>query len=287
MTATRILTGAIYVDDSGNPGATSGSDFLPSSRKAWTAIIVPTTVASKVQEGMEIFLAAVHREFGVDELHFTEIYSGKGLWKNVATEERAKVIGVMSEIINAFDLPIVHQSVSEFTRADHPENGRPFRTGEWNTEDISHFGLLVLCSEMSRHVRTMRDRSPEHFDLPFPLFADEGILSAGRNRALPNWGDVIDGPEVRFRNSADIAGLQLADFAAFIINRTQWIAATRNPGPLTPAEEVILRASGTLNILNLTPQVTPVEDFGRESYEKMLSADRVAKGLAARPLSTK
>ncbi len=179
------------------------------------------------------------------------------------------------------------RSVSEFTRADHPENGRPFRTGEWNTEDISHFGLLVLCSEMSRHVRTMRDRSPEHFDLPFPLFADEGILSACRNRALPNWGDVIDGPEVRFRNSADIAGLQLAVFAAFIINRTQWIAATRNPGPLTPAEEVILRASGTLNILNLTPQVTPVEDFGRESYEKMLSADRVAKGLAARPLSTK
>lgn len=287
MAATRILTGAIYVDDSGNPGARSGSDFLPSSRKAWTAVIVPTTVASEVQEGMEIFLNAVRGEFGVNELHFTEIYSKKGLWKDVSAEERAKVIGIMSEMINAFDLPIVHQSVSDFTRTDHPKIARPFQTVEWNTEDISHFGFLVLCSEVSVHLRELRDYSSKDFNLPFPLFADEGILKAGRSRALPNWGDVIDGPEVRFRNSADIAGLQLADFAAFIINRTQWIAATRSPGPLTPAEEVILRASGTLNILNLTPQVTPVEDFGRESYEKMLSADRVAKGLAARPLSTK
>ncbi|MAU22098.1 MAG: hypothetical protein CMH13_16500 [Martelella sp.] len=58
MTAPRILTGAIYLDDSGNPCAKSGSDFLPSSRKAWTVIIVPSAVVRKIQEGMEIFLNA-------------------------------------------------------------------------------------------------------------------------------------------------------------------------------------------------------------------------------------
>ncbi|MBX4922348.1 DUF3800 domain-containing protein [Rhizobium bangladeshense] len=288
MTATRILTGAIYFDDSGNPGAQSGSDFLPSSRKAWTAVIVPSPVAEKVQEGMEIFLNGIRGEFRVDELHFTEIYSGKGLWKTVAVDERAKIIGLMSRLIGAFDLPIVHQSVSEFTRADHPVTGRPFRSGDWDTADLSHFGLLLLCSEVCRRLRVLRNQAPENFKLPFPLYADEGILPAGRNRALPNWADGIEGPEVRFRNSVDVPGLQLADFAAFIINRTQWIAATRVPGrPITMAEQVILDASANLNVLNFELQSIPIEEFGRAGYEERLSADRVAKGLPPRPGSTK
>jgi len=189
--------------------------------------------------------------------------------------------------MNRFNLPIVHQSVSEFTRADHPATAKPFRTGGWDTADLSHFGLLLLCSEVSSHVCVMRDRSAQDFDLPFPLFADEGILPAGRDRTLPNWGDVIDGPKVRFRNSADVPGLQLADFAAFMINRTQWIAATRKPGPMSSTEQVILNASAALNVLNFTPQSIRVEEFGRESYKARLSADRIAKGLAPRPLSTK
>lgn len=287
MTTTRILTGAIYFDDSGNPGAQSGSDFLPSSRKAWTAVIVPSPVAEKVQEGMEIFLNGVRGEFGVDELHFTEIFSGKGLWKKVAVDERAKIIEFMSRLIWAFDLPIVHQSVSEFTRADHPITARPFRSGDWDTADLSHFGLLLLCSEVSRHLRELRDHGPENFKLPFALYADEGILPAGRDRALPNWADVIEGPHVRFRNSVDVPGLQLADFAAFIINRTQWIAATREPGrPISMAEQVILDASANLNVLNFELQSIPIEDFGRAGYEDRLSADRLAKGLAPRPRST-
>lgn len=82
----------------------------------------------------------------------------------------------------------------------------------------------MLCSQVSKSVRVLRARGPQDFDLPFPLFADEGILPAGRDRALPNWADLIEGSKVRFRNSADGPGLQLADFAAFAINRTQWIA---------------------------------------------------------------
>lgn len=288
MTAQRILTGAIYFDDSGNPGTKSGSDFLPSSRKAWTAVIVPSTIAAEIHEGMEIFLDGMRGEFGVDELHFTEIFRGKGHWKTVPENERAKIFYMMSQLMGRFGLPVVQQSASEFTRADHPVTSRPFRTGEWNTADLSHFGLLMLCSQVSKSARVMRARSPRDFDLPFPLFADEGILPAGRDRALPNWADVIEGPKVRFRNSADVLGLQLADFAAFVINRTQWIAATREAGrPISPHEQLILNASASLNVLNLTPQRIPVEEFGREGYEGHLSADRASKGLHARPLSSK
>lgn len=274
-----MTRGAIYVDDSGNPGAESGSDFLPSARKSWTAVIVPSVIADKVEEGMGIFLDGVRGEFGVDELHFTEIFSKKGAWASVSVERRAEIVNLMARVMEALGLPIVHQSVSEFTILDHPKWAPPAQAGDWNLKDLSHLGLLLLCSQTSQHIRAMRDESPADFDLPFPLYVDQRILDAGRERRLPNWQDVIEGPTARFRNSADLPGLQLADFAAFVINRTQWIAATRKPGPVSKAEEAILRAGAGLNILNLPfHQVVP-DKFGRKSYEEVLSADRVTKGL--------
>jgi hypothetical protein len=38
---------------------------------------------------------------------------------------------------------------------------------------------------------------------------------------------------------------------AFVINRSQWIAAKRKQGPIRKAEEVILGAGAGLSILNL------------------------------------
>ncbi len=279
-----MAEGAIYVDDSGNPGAESGSEFLPSARKSWTAVIVPSVFADRVEEAMRIFLDGVRGEFEADELHFTEIFSGNGTWASISVERRAEIINLMARVMTALSLPIVHQSVSEFTMLDHPRRAFSGQTGNWNLNDLTHQGLLMLCSHTSHHIRSMRDQSPADFDLPFPLYVDQSILNAGRDRELPNWEDVIEGPTARFRDSADLPGLQLADFAAFVINRTQWIAATRKQGPIRKAEEVILRAGAGLNILNLPFHRVKPDKFGRESYEELLSADRVAKGVAPRPL---
>lgn len=283
----RVLTGAIYVDDSGNPGVDSGSEFLPSSRKSWTAVIVPSAIAGIVQTAMNIVLAGVRDEFGVEELHFTNIYSGEGPWKLVTPHRRAEMISIMADLMDRLSLPVVHQTVSDFTLRDHPDFWRSLggkRVDGWNLEDISHFGLLLLCSKVSKHIRTMKDNGPQDFELPLPLYVDEGLMSAGGKRKLPNWSDVIDGPTAYFRRSTDVPGIQLADFAAFIITRSQWIAVKRCSGEvLIRADELILRAAAGLNILNLPMRRTTPGELVRENYEDWLAADRVAKGLAPRP----
>ncbi|WP_259669899.1 MULTISPECIES: hypothetical protein [unclassified Rhizobium] len=101
-----MIRGAIYIDDSGNPGAESGSDFLPSARKSWTAVIVPSVIAARVQAGMDIFLNGVRDEFGVAELHFTEIFSNKGAWRRVSVQRRAEVIKLMAVVMAKLGLPI-------------------------------------------------------------------------------------------------------------------------------------------------------------------------------------
>ena len=281
--------GAIYVDDSGNPGVDSGSDYLPSSRKSWTAVIVPTIVAKNVQSVMQIFLDGIRQDFGAEELHFTEIWSGIGPWENVSPAKRAEMIDMMARVISSFDLPIVHQTVSEQTLSDHPDFRRSLdgvRISDWKLDDISQFGLLLLCSGVSRHVRQMKSRGPSEFDLPFPLYIDEGMLPAGSSRKLPNWEDVIKGPEACFHRSVDVPGIQLADFAAFVITRTQWAAVKRTPGlELKPAEQIIFRAAAGLNILNLPMSSISPAELGRENYEERMAADREAKGLPRRPIT--
>ena len=128
---------------------------------------------------MDIFLAGVRQDFGADELHFTDIWSGEGPWKGIAVEKRAEMIGLMAELMTRFSLPVVHQTVSEQTLDDHPEfrrslNGK--RAGDWKLDDISHFGLLLLCSNVSKHVREMKSSGPGDFDLPFRLYVDEGLI---------------------------------------------------------------------------------------------------------------
>lgn len=282
-----VKGGAIYVDDTGNPGVDSGSRYMPSSRKSWTAVIVPTIVAADVKSAMEIFLAGVRKDFGANELHFAEIWSGKGPWSNVSTSDRAQMIELMARLMNSFSLPVVHQTVSEQTLDDHPDFRRSLegkRVGDWKLDDVAQFGLLLLCSNVARHVRKLKEVGPAEFTIPFPLYIDEGMLPDGSTRVLPNWDDVIEGPDARFRRSSDVPGIQLADFAAFTINRAQWLGVKRSPSPkFRSAEVVILQAAAGLNILNLPMIEMRSDELTREVYERTLMEDRQAKGLPPWP----
>jgi hypothetical protein len=109
-------------------------------------------------------------------------------------------------------------------------------------------------------------------------------MATGRDRALPNWRDVIEGPAARFRQSSNMAGLQLADFAAFAITRSLWAIVKRKPRPaFAKAEAAILQAASVLNVLNLPMRTTASEELGRGSYEDWMGDDREAKGLPRRP----
>ncbi len=284
-----LLSGSIYVDDSGNPGADSGSDYLSASRKSWTAVIVPSSVAAATNMAMRIFLDGVLSEFGADELHFTEIFSGQGIWKKVPVARRAELISIMGDMMRKLSLPIVHQTVSDETLLDHPalrETLQALQVTDWNLKDGHHVGLLMLCYQVARCVREMHRDKPENVRLPMPMVADEGLSPAGGSRRLPNWADVIEGPAVSFRRSVDVPGIQLADFAAFTIMRSQWIAARRTTGTeLSQADAVMLRAAARLNVLNLSMRSLDPRELGKKSYERWLADDRTSKGLPPRPPS--
>ena len=190
-------------------------------------------------------------------------------------------------MLEAFSLPIVHQTASEETLRDHQNKLSKMRRAQdawWDFKDISHFGFLLLCSNLSHHIRQMHENGPEDFALPMPLFVDEGLAKAGTSVDLPNWGDVIEGPRAQFCNSKSTPGIQIADFAAFATSRTQWIMAQQKLGaPVKRGDLQFLKTTSGLNILNLPMVALSVENLSREAYEFVLARDRRTKGLESRP----
>src|SRR5262245_31677804 len=102
-----MVQGSINIDDAGNPGAESGSEFLSETRKSWTAVIIPSSIAGDVSTAMDTFLAGVSNEFKAAELHFTDIYGGRGVWKGVAVAKRIEVFEIMTSIMESFALPVI------------------------------------------------------------------------------------------------------------------------------------------------------------------------------------
>ncbi len=282
--------GSIYVDDAGNPGAESGSNFLPSSRKSWTAVIVPSSVADSVEVSIGMFLDGVRDEFGVSELHFTDIYSGRGIWENVAPAKRKEIFDLMKFILDSFSLPIVHQTASDLTLKDHEYVFSSLNKSQkswWDIKNVSHLGFLLLCSNLYRHITELHKQDPNDFELPMPLIVDEGIAKAGGSIDLPNWGSIIAGQKVHFRSSKDTPGIQIADFAAFVISRTQWIMAKqKNDVPTKRVDLEFLKMASELNILNLPMLPFWPNNLSKESFESLLEEDRCMKGLQDLPIDS-
>lgn len=106
------LTGVVAVDDSGTPGITPKSLSLHADRKTWAAVIVPPAAVSKLRHGLEIFIEGVRGEYGVDELHFTDIYNGRRAFRDIEIEKRYEIIDLMANVFGAFRLPIFIQTCS-------------------------------------------------------------------------------------------------------------------------------------------------------------------------------
>ena len=282
-----MISAAHYIDDAGTPGAESNTTFLSESRKSWCAVTVPEKVADALGEAMGMFLSGVRQDFGADELHFTDVYGGRGKWKGVPVDARVEIFDLMTGVFEAFQLPVVFQTVSRSLFSDHAElfSRTKLKPGQfWDIKSIPHLGLLLTCFQISRYFDCLQKKGPHDFPQPLPAYADEGLAKAGAEVSLPNWGRAIQGRKLTFQRSLDTPGLQLADFAAFSISRTQWLAAKQEKGtPISEADKHIMAISGRLNLLNLDMVSIDPVSFSRDDYEDYLSRDRAEKGLPKWP----
>lgn len=265
----------IYIDDAGTPGTVSPSAFLHTYRKSWAAVIVPEASVSDLTKAMEISLQGAATDYGVNELHFNDIYAGRGRFKRVPIEERFELFELMTTIFEKFNLPIFFQTCSpEFFSEIAPKLGPLPKINFFDLKKHDHFALFYLFVQ----VRKFLVDHKQHFKNPLRVIIDEGLAKAGTVAKIRRWADLFRGGQLEFRKSHECSFLQLADFAAFVISRAQWLLGK---GDLKPRDiEFMKIISGErLSIINLPMVETWPDKHTTTVYDDFLRRDREAKGL--------
>ncbi|HOE18425.1 MAG TPA: hypothetical protein PK344_13520 [Syntrophorhabdaceae bacterium] len=162
-------------------------------------------------------LKQLHQNTGAKEFHFCDIYAGKKEFKNIDLQVRLGVFKFMAEIFSIYGFPIFVQTLDPITlkdvrqRASFPDKMGPFNLKK--QEDLALVFLLIRIKGYLEQTRLALETGR--------VFVDEGFKKNGVAIHIPFWESVFSDGLICFASSSSIFPIQLADFAAFALNRTQ------------------------------------------------------------------
>jgi hypothetical protein len=214
----------VFIDDTGSPGGSIAGQHLHPERKTWVAVICPPHDMAEIMRQMPGSLEELQRTTGATEFHFTDIYNRKGAFKKVHPSLRVALFEFMADIFLVYNFPIIVQTFDPVStkelraRAVFPTQVGPFNLAK--QEDLALFFLLVRVKnyfEQHAHGRGPWAR----------VFVDEGdgFKKNGAAIRMSTFTSCFADGLVCFAKSESVFPIQLADFAAFALNRTQLIRA--------------------------------------------------------------
>lgn len=261
----------IAIDDTYGPAASGGSVFVSGSRRTHVAVVFPDSDAKKIREEVAGCLEEIRRLTGVEakEFHFVDIYNRNAPWCNLADQVNLQLFRFFALIYKRYQWPVVIQTIDNRTLKDH---GIEELGGKIEGLDLSKRADLSLLFLLMK-IKLKYKQTPE----PISLFIDEGRRKSG----VPFGAEIFhDWPlkfQGEFSSSVTEPLVQIADFIAFCINRSTYLATKKDR---TEIDNWFLNLVGTMCIncedLRLTamPASFPVDEF-----DELHIADRVAKDL--------
>lgn len=211
----------VFIDDTGSPGLSPASHLHP-ERKSWVAVVMPPTHSAEVMDQMPGAIEEIRVATGAKEFHFTDIYNRRKKFENVDLQTRLALFRFMAFIFSKYKFPVIVQTFDPNNVADlHSRAALPKRIGPFNLTkagDLALFFLLIRVKWFLQKENVSKDVSAR-------VFVDEGFQKNGAAIKIPMFRDFFADELVCFARSDVIFPLQLADFAAFCLNRTQLIIA--------------------------------------------------------------
>jgi hypothetical protein len=219
---------SIYIDDSGSGRREEAVRLVAVVFAPEFAPLVPVTMAR--------LLAALSVSTGAREFHFTDVFQGKGEFSGVSIQQRLDIFRTFAEAVAALQPSIFVQSIDDATlKAVLSTVNMPSLPVPLTPQTPQGFAMIGLLIRASEHIR--RTRSGAQLAV---ALCDHGILKSGTGVHLPFWPDVIYKNTIYFIDSTIEVGIQIADFAAFLLNRHQQILQRGTP---TDFEKSFLNAT--------------------------------------------
>lgn len=212
------LVHGVFVDDTGSPGLQTTPGNLHPRRKSWVAVIVPRSVIAEVWDQLPRAFDELQSMMGASEFHFADVYAGRKDFKKLSLRERLAIFEFMAHIFSIYKFPILVQTFDPKSLAAVRAKAKfPDRLGPFNLQKPEDAALFLLILRIKWHLH--ENYAP--MERRARLFVDEGFQRNGAAIQLSSLADIFCDGLVCFAKSDAILPIQLADFAAFCMNRMQ------------------------------------------------------------------
>lgn len=206
----------VFMDDTGSPGLVTPG--LSAGRKSWVAVLVPPQQVVDVLDQFPQALAFL-QELGLNdpEFHFTDIWAGKGEFEKLDLQQRLAIFSFMAEIFSTYSFRILVQTFDPNNAKDVQDRATwPQRFGPLKFDEHADLALIFALVRIRLYLKSLADGNATAC-----VFVDEGRLPSGNTIVLPGLAPTFHDGTVLFASSQLVLPIQLADFAAFVMNRWQ------------------------------------------------------------------
>lgn len=265
----------VLIDDSGTPGQVAGSTYLDPSRKTWVAVVTTPKQMSEIADQVSGALEELRLQTGANEFHFTDIYRGSGAFKDTPLPLRQGIFKFMARIFGVYMFPVIMQTFGlRDLETLHFRSNLPSKHGVFNTHKPTDAALLFLLFRIKAF---LRDNASE-YPAPAYIVLDEGFRPADRAIEVLGCSEQFYKSSIFTASSSVFSPIQLADFAAFCISRTQWLLTKPKRSAVDDAFMRIM-APLRLNVLNLPEVSANIKTWTPQDYERFIDDDRISKSL--------
>ena len=204
----------IAIDDTYGPIVSTSSEYVTGNRRTNVGIVFPDEDVAFIREQIINCLVFIKSEFSIapKEFHFVEIYNRKSPWDKLPDKANLAIFGFFAEIYTKYKWKLFIQTVDNRTLEDHGIKKIKGKINQFNLEkasDLSLFWLLIKIKKF--YTNTSEDLS---------IFIDEGLGKPNSDVGQEVFYDYPNKYQGKFQSSQQEPLLQLADFMAFVVNRS-------------------------------------------------------------------
>jgi hypothetical protein len=100
----------VFIDDTGSPGLVTPG--LHAQRKSWVAVLVPPHQTAEVMDQLPNALSALE-DLGLEspELHFSDIWAGRGEFSELDLQQRLGIFRFMAHIFSTYRLTVTRANI--------------------------------------------------------------------------------------------------------------------------------------------------------------------------------
>lgn len=264
----------IVIDDTSSPGNFNETRFLKEDRKTLVAVFINGEMREIIENVLSEILSILNAEFGITELHFTDLVNKKNEYKNLDNED---VFGILEKICILFSeiyLPFFVQTVHQNTLKENGIyiNGKViFDKLDLNKNEDNC--LLLLLNKL----KIFLNKEFQGETIEFVM--DEGRKKNGQGETFQILENLAENCQISFRSSNDFLLLQVADFFAYSVNRMQTTIVKEKRTEFD--KTIITHISKALEVQyseGTTMTEVDLDDFSKDDYDYLQRSKREIDG---------